>query len=79
MYAATAPGGPRQRPRWLRDRHGEKIGSGWGGFTALLAPGDFSGDGNNDILARRSDGSLLRYGGEGDSGFAGGAVKIGSG
>ena len=58
---------------------GEVVGSGWGGFTALLAPGDFSGDGNPDILARQSDGALLLYRGDGDSGFAGGAVKIGSG
>ena len=30
---------------------GEPIGSGWGPFTALLAPGDFSGDGKPDVLA----------------------------
>ena len=52
---------------------GETIGSGWGGFTALVAPGDFSGDGKPDILARQSDGALLLYRGNGDSGFAGAA------
>ena len=58
---------------------GEAIGSGWSGFTALLAPGDFSGDGKPDILARQPDGALLLYRGNGDSGFAGAPVKIGSG
>ena len=33
---------------------GEVVGSGWQGFTGLLAPGDFSGDGKADILARQS-------------------------
>ena len=58
---------------------GEAIGSGWGGFTALIAPGDFSGDGKPDILARREDGALLLYRGNGDSGFAGAAQVVGSG
>ena len=58
---------------------GEGSGSGWGGFTALLAPGDFSGDGKPDILARRSDGALLLYRGNGDSGFAGAPEVVGSG
>ena len=58
---------------------GEVVGSGWQGFSGLLAPGDFSGDGKPDILARQSDGALLMYRGNGDSGFAGGAVTIGGG
>ena len=58
---------------------GEGIGSGWGGFTALVAPGDFSGDGKPDIVARRSDGALLLYRGDGDSGFAGAPEPVGSG
>ena len=72
MYRGNAHGG-------FATGTGETIGSGWGGFTALLAPGDFSGDGKKDILARQSDGSLLLYRGDGDSGFASGGVKIGSG
>ena len=72
MYRGNARGG-------FTTGTGETIGSGWGGFTALLAPGDFSGDGKKDILARQSDGSLLLYRGNGDSGFIGGGVKIGSG
>ena len=72
MYRGNAHGG-------FATGTGETIGSGWGGFTALLAPGDFSGDGKKDILARQSDGSLLLYRGNGDSGFASGGIKIGSG
>ena len=58
---------------------GESLGGGWGGFTAILAPGDFSGDGRPDILARQSDGKLLLYRGNGDSGFVGAAQVVGSG
>ena len=56
----------------------EQIGTGWGPFTALLAPGDWSGDGNPDILARTTEGALLMYRGDGAGGFAGKA-QIGSG
>jgi hypothetical protein len=56
----------------------EQIGTGWGPFTALLAPGDWSGDGHTDILARQSDGALIMYRGDGQGGFAGRA-QIGSG
>ena len=56
----------------------EQIGTGWGPFTALLAPGDWSGDGNPDILARQSDGALIMYRGDGQGGF-GGRAQIGSG
>ena len=59
---------------------GERIGSGWQSFTALLGPGDWSGDGKADILARTEAGALLMYRGDGDSGFLGGkAEQIGSG
>jgi hypothetical protein len=58
---------------------GEKVGAGWQGFTALLAPGDWNGDRKADVIARASDGRLLLYRGNGDSGFIGGAVQIGSG
>lgn len=36
-------------------------GTGWGGMTAILGPGDFSGDGNADVLARNARGDLLLY------------------
>lgn len=40
---------------------GEPIGTSWQQFTALLAPGDFSGDGASDLFARTEDGTLLMY------------------
>jgi hypothetical protein len=56
----------------------EQVGAGWGGFTALLAPGDWSGDGRPDLLARQADGALIMYRGDGLGGFAGRA-QVGSG
>ncbi len=56
------------------------IGSGWGAFTALLAPGDWSGDGRPDLLARTSEGALLMYRGNDRGGFVTGTAEtIGSG
>jgi hypothetical protein len=57
---------------------GEPIGSDWQPFTALLAPGDFSGDGKPDIIARHPDGRLLLYRGNGAGRFLGGALAIGT-
>jgi hypothetical protein len=58
----------------------QTVGSGWQGFTALLAPGDFTGDGHPDVLARNADGLLLLYRGDGDGGWVtGNAETIGSG
>ena len=73
MYRGNGAGG------WVTGS-GEPIGSGWQGFTALAARGDFSGDGNPDILARQSDGVLLMYRGNGRGGFiTGPAQQIGTG
>ena len=59
---------------------GAQIGSGWGAFTAILPGGDFSGDGMPDVLARRADGALLMYRGNGAGGWVTGkAEPIGSG
>ena len=58
---------------------GEPIGSGWETFSALLAPGDFSGDGSPDVLARRPDGGLLLYPCNGAGGFAAPGQQVGSG
>ena len=71
MYRGNGAGG-------FATGRAEQIGTGWGAFTALLAPGDWSGDGNQDLLARRSDGALIMYRGDGQGGFAGRA-QIGSG
>ena len=59
---------------------GEPLGTGWEGFTALTARGDFSGDRLPDVLARASDGTLFMYRGNGKGGWITGAGEaIGSG
>ena len=58
---------------------GEQIGTGWGRFSALLAPGDWSGDGYADLIARDDAGALHLYRGDGQGGFASGALQIGTG
>ena len=68
MYRGNAAGG-------FLTGAAEPIGSGWGSFTALVAGGDFSGDGKADILARRSDGVLLMYRGNGAGGFLTGTAE----
>ena len=45
------------------------IGSGWGVFDALVAPGDWSGDGRPDLIGRTGDGLLRLYPGNGRGGF----------
>ncbi len=73
MYRGNGSGG------WATG-HGQQIGTGWGGFTALLAPGDFNGDGHPDVLGRASDGRLLLYPGDGDGGWLNNAGEpVGSG
>ena len=36
-------------------------GSGWNSFTKIVGPGDFDGDGFNDLLARDAGGKLYLY------------------
>ena len=73
MYRGNGTGGFFANPS-------SQIGSGWQGFTALLVPGDWSGDGKSDILARAQDGRLLMYRGNGSGGFeTGQAEQVGSG
>jgi hypothetical protein len=73
LYRGNGAGG------WITAA-GAPIGAGWGAFTAVLSPGDFSGDGKPDVLARRSDGALLLYRGNGASGWITGAgEQIGAG
>jgi hypothetical protein len=46
------------------------IGRGWQGMSGLFSPGDWNGDGNSDLIARRrSDNSLWLYPGNGAGGF----------
>ena len=55
----------------------QPIGSGWAAFSALLAPGDFSGDGKPDLLVRDADGRLLMYRGNGAGTWATGVGAAG--
>ncbi|WP_254186082.1 FG-GAP repeat domain-containing protein [Paenarthrobacter aromaticivorans] len=41
------------------------VGIGWNIFNIVFSPGDFDGDGNNDILGRDSAGNLYLYPGDG--------------
>jgi predicted RNA-binding protein with TRAM domain len=45
------------------------VGIGWGSFTKVLSPGDFTGDHKADILAIRPNGDLVLYRGDGLGGF----------
>lgn len=56
-----------------------KVGDyGWEAFDQLWGAGDFNADGRNDLLARRPDGTLWLYPGDG-SGRPGGTIRIGTG
>lgn len=54
------------------------IGPGWNGFDTVFSPGDFSGNGANDVLAKDPAGRLFLYEGTGSGGFVAGR-QIGSG
>ncbi|MGO4249947.1 FG-GAP repeat domain-containing protein [Paenarthrobacter sp. RAF54_2] len=45
------------------------VGTGWDVFNIVFSPGDFDGDGNNDILARDAKGDLYLYPGDGRGGW----------
>ncbi len=55
------------------------FGGGWGVYNRLVGPGDLSGDGKSDLLARDRSGVLYLYQGNGaGTGFAS-RVRVGSG
>jgi FG-GAP-like repeat len=45
------------------------VGNGWGGFTSVFSPGDFTGDGSSDVIVRTSSGLLYLYPGNGSGGW----------
>jgi len=57
---------------------GAKIGSGWGIFSKVFSPGDFTGDGKADLLGIKPTGELYLYRGNRLGGFTAG-TKIGAG
>ncbi|MEU3609378.1 VCBS repeat-containing protein [Streptomyces sp. NPDC035033] len=65
--AAFAPSGPRRA-----------IGGGWQIYNALTAPGDLTGDGRTDLLARTPAGELWMYADNGAGAFST-RVRIGGG
>ncbi|WP_371660832.1 FG-GAP-like repeat-containing protein [Streptomyces sp. NBC_00280] len=46
------------------------VGTGFGGYDALTSPGDLTGDGRADLVARDRAGVLWRYSGDGKGGLA---------
>ncbi|WP_369144692.1 FG-GAP repeat domain-containing protein [Streptomyces sp. R44] len=58
---------------------GNDIGSGWGIYNTLVGPGDLSGDGKGDLLARDRSGVLYLYKGNGAGTALSTRIKVGSG
>ncbi len=58
---------------------GEEIGSGWGVYNTLVGPGDLSGDGKADLLARDKSGVLYLYKGNGQGTALATRIRVGSG
>jgi SpoIID/LytB domain protein len=54
------------------------VGTGWQVFTAVVGPGDLTGDGHPDVLARKADGTLWLYPGNGRGGWLA-SRQVGSG
>ena len=48
---------------------GQQIGSGWNVFTRIIAPGDWSGDNNTDVLGVLPNGDLRMFTGNGNHGW----------
>jgi hypothetical protein len=46
------------------------LGTGFGGYNALTSPGDLTGDGRADLIARDNAGVLWRYSADGNGGLA---------
>ncbi|SFF52003.1 Repeat domain-containing protein [Actinacidiphila alni] len=63
---------------FLRSDPSRLIGPGWNIYNTLLAPGDLTGDGRPDLLARTPSGDLYLYADNGSGAFRA-RVKIGYG
>ena len=55
-----------------------RVGTGWNAMTALAGPGDLTGDGKADLLARDTLGQLWLYPGNGPGGWLP-RVRVGTG
>ncbi|MGW6566531.1 FG-GAP repeat domain-containing protein [Streptomyces sp. NPDC054975] len=58
---------------------GTDHGSGWSVYNLLVGPGDLSGDGKGDLLARDTSGNLYLYRGDGTGNHLATRIKIGAG
>ena len=56
-----------------------RLGGGWNVMNALFTPGDFTGDGRPDILARKTNGDLMLYRGNGAGNLVYPPTRIGGG
>ncbi len=70
LYRGNGVGG------WLLPR--TTVATGWQQYTALTSPGDFTGDGKADVLARTADGALYVIPGDGNGSFTA-RSKVGAG
>ncbi|MFD5786194.1 FG-GAP repeat domain-containing protein [Streptomyces sp. NPDC127037] len=72
----------RPEALWVKDGRltigNHSFGSGWGAYDDLIGPGDLSGDGKGDLLARDTKGDLYLYPGNGLTKF-GAKIKVGYG
>ena len=59
---------------WSASR--QKIGTGWGIFSTVLSPGDFTSDRMTDVLAVNASGDLVLYRGNGKGGWAATGQKV---
>ncbi|WP_282692888.1 VCBS repeat-containing protein [Streptomyces sp. CC208A] len=59
--------------------NGGLIGGGWGIYNSVVGPGDLSGDGKGDLIARDRSGVLWLYKGNGLGTAFSTRVKVGSG
>lgn len=48
---------------------GERIGTGWGGFTDIMVTNNWLGDGRPNLMGRRSNGDLVLYTSNGQGGW----------
>ena len=66
---------------WLNGGSPDTIGSGWNNYTTFFSPGDFNGDAKPDVIARKPDGTLILFRGNGGGGWLNGTTpdKIGTG
>ncbi|HLL64206.1 MAG TPA: VCBS repeat-containing protein [Micromonosporaceae bacterium] len=60
----------------FQNKERKNIGSGWARWTAIFTPGDFNGDGFNDVITRSKEGQLFLYRGNGKGGWINPATNI---